>query len=352
MFNRPTLAQLSARTQAAINYWLPTADALLRRNLLSILGRALAGLSHSLHGHLDWIAAQILPHTAEEEYLERLAAIWSIIRRPAVAAAGPAAASGNEAALIPVDTLWQRSDGAQYKTTSAAVIVAGVVTLDLAAVLPGAAGNCAAGTVLTLVTPLDGINPAATVGLAGLCGGSEIETPAALLQRLLDRVRRPPAGGNRYDYVNWALAIPGVARAWVLPLAQGVGTLDLLVLADLASTGSIVASPELCALVRGIIAELCPNDVKYLRVRPPLMPPLDFTLGLTPDTAAGRSAVLAEIDDLFDRLAAPGVTLPLSQLNEAISLAPGETDHLLTQPAANVTHAADAYPIRGEVTWL
>lgn len=28
------------------------------------------------------------------------------------------------------------------------------------------------------------------------------ETDAALLARLLDYIRRPPAGGNKYDYVN------------------------------------------------------------------------------------------------------------------------------------------------------
>jgi uncharacterized phage protein gp47/JayE len=64
------------------------------------------------------------------------------------------------------------------------------------------------------------------------------ETDAAYLARLLDYIRRPPAGGNKYDYVKWALEIDNVKAAYCIPLAQGLGTVDVVIVANEANTGS------------------------------------------------------------------------------------------------------------------
>lgn len=68
------------------------------------------------------------------------------------------------------------------------------------------------------------------------------ETDSAYLARLLDHIRRPPAGGNQYDYIKWALAVDGVAKAYCVPLGQGLGTVDVIVLADAVITGSEIPS--------------------------------------------------------------------------------------------------------------
>ncbi len=67
------------------------------------------------------------------------------------------------------------------------------------------------------------------------------ETDAQLLDRLLSYIRRPPAGGNKYDYVKWALEITNVAAAYCIPLVQGAGTVDVIVVASTA-TGSEIPS--------------------------------------------------------------------------------------------------------------
>jgi len=68
------------------------------------------------------------------------------------------------------------------------------------------------------------------------------ETDSSLLARLLEYIRRPPAGGNKYDYVKWAKAIDNVVAAYCYPLAQGLGTVDVVVVANEANTGSEVPS--------------------------------------------------------------------------------------------------------------
>lgn len=75
-------------------------------------------------------------------------------------------------------------------------------------------------------------------GISRLSG----EADADYLARILDRIRRPPAGGNRYDYVKWAKEITGVAEAWCVPLGQGLGTVDVIILADPDITGSELPS--------------------------------------------------------------------------------------------------------------
>jgi uncharacterized phage protein gp47/JayE len=68
------------------------------------------------------------------------------------------------------------------------------------------------------------------------------ETDAAYLARLLDYIRRPPAGGNKYDYIKWAETIDNVTAAWCFPLGQGLGTVDVVIMADAAITGSEIPS--------------------------------------------------------------------------------------------------------------
>jgi uncharacterized phage protein gp47/JayE len=68
------------------------------------------------------------------------------------------------------------------------------------------------------------------------------ETDAAYLARLLEYIRRPPAGGNKYDYIKWAKEVDNVADAWCLPLARGRGTVDVIILANETVTGSEIPS--------------------------------------------------------------------------------------------------------------
>jgi uncharacterized phage protein gp47/JayE len=52
------------------------------------------------------------------------------------------------------------------------------------------------------------------------------------------------------------------------------------------------------------------------------------------------------------RDAEPGGTILISHIREAISIAAGEVDHVLSAPAANVTHASGQLATFGAITWL
>lgn len=349
-FTRPDLPTLIDRAAADIESRLPGVDARLRRSNLNVLARVLSGGIHGLYGYLDWIARQAIYDTAEAEILERWASIWlDVPRKPAAAATGSATFTGTTGAVIPLGTLLTRSDGAEVATTAEAAIAAGTATVAVAAVVAGAAGNTAAGSTLTLVSPIAGVQSQATVAADGLTGGADVEGDASLLERLIDRIQQPPHGGSAADYVKWAREVPGVTRAWAYPKEMGDGTVTVRFVRD--ADADLIPDAAEVAAVYDYIAERYPVTGELFVVAP-IAVPLDFTIQLTPNTATVQSAVEAELEDLLKREAEPGATILISHIREAISIAAGETDHQLVAPAADVAHGTGEMAVMGTITWL
>jgi len=348
-FDRPLLPALIDRAEADIESRLPGTDAKLRRSNLNVLARVQAGGQHGLYGYLDWIAAQVLPDTAESELLDRHASIWlTTARIPAAYAVGQAVVTGASGTVIPAGAVFQRADGAEYATDAEATVAGGTATIALTAVDAGQSGNAAAATTLSLATPISGLTATATVTAGALTGGADTESDEALRARLLARIRQAPHGGAAFDYVTWALEVAGVTRAWVSPGELGAGTVTVRFVRD--DDASMIPDAAEVAAVQAYIDERRPVTAA-VTVAAPIADALNFTLQLTPDTTACRAAVEAELRDLIRREAEPGGTILLSHIREAISLAADETDHVLTVPAANVTHATGHMAVFGVITW-
>jgi len=341
MFERPTLRELIARTQADTTSRL-SAEELLRRSDAVVYARVLAGASHELHGHLQWIAGQVIYDTAEAEFLERWASLWGITRKPAEFANGTVAATG--AGTVPAGTLYRRADGTEFEV-SVSTEVPGDVPLQ--AVVAGAAGNTDAGAQLSLMTPIAGVNTVAIV--VSMVNGSDSELDEDLRARFLARIRRPPNGGSADDYVQWALEVPGVTRAWVFPQELGPGTVTVRFVRD-GDTPIIPDAGEV-AVVLAHLEEVRPVTAQVYAFAPVAVP-LAFTIQLAPSTPEVKAAVEASLRDLLEREAAPGATILLSHIREAISTAAGEVDHVLTVPAANVVHTTAQMATMGVITWL
>jgi uncharacterized phage protein gp47/JayE len=350
-FARPTVQDLITRIQTDVESRLPGSDARLRRNLLYVLARVQAGAVHGLYGHLDWLARQILPDTADAEYLARWADIWGITRLAAVAATGDVTITGTTGAVIPAGTALQASDGTAYTTDAEATLAAGTATAAVTADTAGSAGTQDAGVTLSLVSPISGVNSQATVAAGGLAGGADSETDTALRARLLARIQQPPHGGAAADYIAWALeAHPDVTDAWAYPAEAGLGTVTVRLMTYGATADGIPTQTVIDAVQAHIDTVRPVTAVPY--ALGPVAVPFDVTIsGITPNTQAVKDAVEAEIADLLLRAAEPGGTILVSQLREAISIAADETDHVLVSPVADVTHATGEIATMGTVTW-
>lgn len=348
-FNRPTLKQIESRVQSDIESRLPGTDPRLRYSVLAILARAFAGAVHGAYGYLDWQSRQYLPDTADDENLQRQASLRKITPAPALPAKGSVTFTGTNGVIVPAGAELQRSDGALYTTDAGATIAAGTATPAVTASLAGAAGNTAASTSLTLTTPIAGANSVATVDGSGLTGGTDADTPAVLRERVVERWQEPPHGGADFDYEAWAKEVAGVTRVWPFALENGPGTVTVRFMTDDLTANGIPGAPKV-AEVQNHIDALRPSTAQ-VTVAAPVAVPLNFTIAVTPDTTAVRAAVEAQLKDLLRREAEPGGTILISHLREAISISDGETDNVLTVPAANVTHAASEIATMGVITW-
>lgn len=227
-FPRPTLSELRRQVSADIAAEIPE---LLRFSNIGVVGDVQAGLTNGLYGYLDWIARQAVPFTATQEYLEAWAALKGVIRKPATSASGTATFTGTEGTVLPSGTALTRGDGWSYTTTAEGVVAAGSVTVPIEATTSGAGGNASSGEPLSISSAVAGVAASGAIA-TDLAGGADLEDEDALRSRMLQVYAAPPQGGDADDYVQWALAVPGVTRAWAAPLGMGAGTVTLYFMMD------------------------------------------------------------------------------------------------------------------------
>ena len=83
-----------------------------------------------------------------------------------------------------------------------------------------------AGSVRVLPTSIFGVT--AVTNDAKMLGGSERETDAELVERILLKLQSPATSGNVYHYKLWAMNVEGVGNVKVFPLDNGPGTVTIM----------------------------------------------------------------------------------------------------------------------------
>ncbi|MEW9901047.1 baseplate J/gp47 family protein [Chitinivorax sp. PXF-14] len=305
----------------------------------AVRANATAAAVEGLYQHQQWLARQILPDTADSDYLERHASLRGLTRKPAVAASGSIVFSGTAGSSVPLGTEAKTVAGVAYLTTVSGTIgAAGTVSLAASASIAGAAGNQPAATALTLTAAPVGVLSAASI--ASMSGGGDIEADAALLARLLFMLRNPPCGGAAHDYYSWAMSVAGVGAAYVYPNRRGLGTVDVIVQ---ATAGGMPGAP-LLASVQTYLDSVRPVQGDCLVLAPTAVPvAITATLTLQPGAVSGtvQAAVTTALAAYFNGLK-PGDTVYLSRIRALISDTAGVLDFSLTAPGANVTTLVDA----------
>ena len=342
----PTLPALIKRTEADFERNAPDA---LRRADAKVAARALSGTAYELYGYQDWIARQSNPATCDETMLLRWAA-WRLDEgpTPAVEAKGFATVNGSSGALVDAGQLYQLPDGRRYKVVEAVTLVDGAASLPVVAEDVGSLGNVEAGT-LTAVTPVLGVNADATIGADGIVGGAEKEGIEALRARVQAAFKNPSKVGNGADFVEWALEVPGVTRAWALPRWMGPGTFGLAFVRD--GDPDLIPTAAQVAEVQAYLEKKRPVTSE-IYVLAPEARPLNFSLRLMPDSTALRAAVTQALRGLIVDEGGPGETLRITHVGNTISNTPGETDHVLSVPAGDVQMGANQVAVMGVITWL
>lgn len=349
-FDRPMLTELADRVQQDLASRLQLTGAILRRSVVWVLARVIAGAAHLMHGHLEYLSKQVLPDTAEGSYLERLADLFGVRRKAASYAKGTVTFSGTNGTVVDAGTTLVRADGQRYATDADGTISGGSATIAVTAITAGAAGTLVAAQSLTPESPIAGITSTASVA-ASTTDGANQESNPDLRTRLKERLANPPHGGAEADYVAWAKDVAGVTRAWPYPQELGAGTVTVRFVRDDDGAGAaIIPSAGEITEVQDYIDALRPVTAA-VTVLAPVAVVQDFTIHIVPDNATTRAAVEAELADLLRRDVSPGGTLLISQVEVAVGTADGITDFSITSPAGDVTYTTGQLPTMGTVTW-
>ena len=345
-YDIPTLPALTQRTEADFERNAPDA---LRRADAKVAARALSGTAYELYGYQAYIARQSNPATCDEEMLLRWAD-WRLDggRNPAVAAKGLATVTGSSGALVDAGQAYRSDDGRRYLVTQGVKLVNGAATLQLMAEEVGSLGNIEAGN-LTAVTPVLGVNPTASIDADGLIGGAELEELEALRGRVQAAFKNPSKVGNSADFIEWALEVPGVTRAWALPRWMGPGTFGLAFVRD--GDPEIIPTPAQVAEVQTHLDLRRPVTAEIYAIAP-VARAINFSIHLVPDGIVLRDAVTQALSGMLVDEGGPGQTLKISRLRAAISNTPGEADHVLSVPEADVVMGANEVAVLGVMTWL
>lgn len=330
-FPRPSLGELVAQARANISS-RTRGSAFIKRSVEYVLAAVQGALTNGLHAHLEWNQRQALPTTAEIESLLGWGQWLKVERKGAVKAVGQALFEGTPGTVGPAFTQLQSPDGVLFETTAARLVDSGGLwTPSIRAVVAGTSGNFDAGAPLALVSPISGIDSTGQV-LAidgqGTTGGEDVEDTEDYRPRVIDGMRTPPAGGGPGDYVQWAREVPGVTRAWEFGNANGYGTVSVGFVMD--NRADIIPTAADVASVQAYIESVRPLDMRAAYVQAPILFPVNITLSVSPNTASVRTAVLNELQLLFLREPSLGRPMARSKVDEAISTAPGEEDHVIS----------------------
>jgi len=308
----PTLKQVREMVRDDITTSLPGA-AVVGNTVLRVMADAMAGLAKLILTYISWIALQLMPDTAEKEWLDRHGQIWlqnldgSIGRKGAALASGTVGFSGTPSIVIPAGTVVVAATGETFETLD--FLTLPDITLQPAeiavqALNPGASGNQPSGSIMSPSVPMSGVS--SDVVVIDLRGGYDVETDEELRARVLERIRKPPMGGDADDYVAWTMSIPAVTRAWCAPREMGMGTVTVRFMVDaLRPDAGGFPIQEDVDVVAAYLDKVRPVAIKDFFVMAPV--PEYINMGITPanDSLNIRSQITAAVDAMINEKAKP-----------------------------------------------
>ena len=356
-WSTPTLRSVRILVRDQVRANLRGADASIPNSILRVLSDVSGGLCHLVLQYIDWLARQLLPDTAEQEWLDRHAHMWltnadgTTGRKLATLAAGQVALTGQTWVPAPAGIRLRSDTQIEYETTVQVFLApGGAQTIATARALdPGAAGDLAPGATLSVVSPPDGVD--ATASVISMDGGVNDETTDQLRVRVLLRIRQPPMGGAAIDYEHWALAVAGVTRAWTSALERGMGTVTVRIMMDdlRASEQGFPRQTDLDR-VADYLDQVRPVAMKDIFVVAPIRQAVDVQIRLlNPDTTSVRVAIADSLNAMINERAEPGATIFAAWKNYAIMSAPGVISYSLANSQDDIMPSPGHMAVLGNI---
>jgi len=361
----PTLKEVRSTVRDMIRGSLPGADAAIPNSVLRVLSDNQGALAHLTLQYIDWLALQLIPDTAETEWLDRHGDIWltnsdgSTGRKMATLATGTAEftslATAIGTGIIPASSrlTFATGVGLEYETTAEIYVPSSGAPAPgpIRALTPGVSGNRNPGDTLTLVDQPPNISPAAIV--IDINNGVDTENDDDLRFRVLQRIRQPPMGGAKHDYERWTLACPGVTRAWCGPLEMGIGTVTTrFVMDELRADDDGWPTTNDIEIVRAYVDTVRPVAVKDFWVLAPIKQYIDVYIEhLVPDTNETRAEIEASLRQMLRYYGAPGQTIFAAWKSYAIMSAPTVVSFRMANDLDDVMDSPGHMAVLGDIVY-
>lgn len=247
----PTPSQLFATYKNLLKSLRPDINVNDNNSDFIIRGRVWAGIASGIYGDQKKINDDTYIQSARSDALDKRGADLGLPRLPATFSHSEQVRfSGSAGSIIPAGTILRYSpSGVLYQTDAQYVIdFGGTVYGSVTAQVTGQIGNILAPDTLDLISPPGGVAQAATLILS-LSDGSDVESDDSYKTRLLNRFQRPPAGGNQYDYPQFAFKADSAVRSVMIRrFGRGLGTVDIYITTGTTDIDTAVTNGQ--AIVR------------------------------------------------------------------------------------------------------
>jgi uncharacterized phage protein gp47/JayE len=212
-------------------------------------------------------------------------------------------------------------------------------------------------SVLSLQSPIVGVDDDAQVDADEIAGGTNQETDAALRSRFLERVQNPVANFNVAAIEAQAKEVNGVTRVFVFEITPDVGQVTIYFMRD-NDENPIPTAPEVDD-VKNKILEITPanTDESDVFVIAPTAVSTDFIFSsITPNTTAMKNAVQATLEQFFSENTSVGVSVQKIAFESAIFQTVDESGQRIESfglviPATNIFVAVGEIATLGNVTF-
>lgn len=352
-YPRPSFAEWLDRTTG---YYLGAFGAAAADGVNARLAEMDAQMAHSLCAYLETEAKSCQVINATGARLRGWGQPLIGPVKSASSAGGIVRFWGSNGAIIAAGAVLTADDGVEYVVSTGMTVTGGFVDVPVGCTESGLSGNRSTGAVLTLISPVLGLDGKNGIAQApGLTGGAETEDEVDYRGRVLARLRAVASGGNDQDYQGWALEVPGVSRAWVSRGDDGEVLVRVMmdsVYADGIPVGAGAPnySGDLLRVYRHLLAKT-PHP-RSVYVAAPVPVPVAYIIGgLDPDTAEIRAAIEAELIDAHARRSRPGGVWRWSWGSEATAIAAGVDGFDAIAPTASIVCGPGEIAVFGGVTY-
>lgn len=300
---------------------------------------------------LDRVIKLGFAQTTYGQYLDYRAGEHGLTRKAATRATGQVTITGTQGAVVPAGSLFATGSGIQFATVAEVTIGAGgTVTANIEAVVAGAKGNVPAAAITAIPVAIPGVT--AVTNANPTTGGTDAETDAALLARLLEKVRLPATSGNVAHYLQWAKEVNGVGDAKVIPTWNGPGTVKVIVI----DSNKQPASNDIVTAVANYIEEVRPIGVTVTVVSADSLE-INVSAVLILDQAYPlvqvQPVIEAAIVEYLKEIAFKQNYVSYAKIGSLILDTPGVLDYTnltVNNGIANVAIGAEQVAIKGMVT--